>query len=132
MRKIALLAFTTLTLGACTVGPDYQKPQVNAPQGFVAQDVLSALNELHENEPFPAEWWMGFDDQLLNELVETALEQNFEIAAALARVKEANARVGLADSADNLFASGSVEGDVQERRELDGDDGSTTTTSRYS
>lgn len=70
----------------------------------------------------------GFDDPLLNQLIETGLEENFEIAAAMARVKAARARTSLAGSADNLFIGTDAEADIQERRQLQPDSDATTTT----
>lgn len=129
IRYIALLSLTALSIGACTVGPDYERPEVQAPKNFVAQDVLNALNADTKDQALADDWWSGFQDDTLNQIIETGLEENLEIAAALARVKEARARVGLADSADNIGIASSVEGDAQERRELRPDNGSTTSTS---
>lgn len=127
MKKLTLLALGVLSLNACTVGPDYKRPPIEAPQNFVAQDVLWALNAENKNSPVNLDWWSGFDDPILNELVAAALEHNLEVSAALARVKEAEARIGLADSVDDLSLDGSVDSEIEERRELnDGQDGATS------
>lgn len=123
------LTFGALGLGACTVGPDYKDPPVTPPQDFVAGEVLEALNAgKDEDLPAGANWWEGFNDPILNELIETGLEENFEIAAAMARVKAARARIGLADSADDLFIGSDAGADIQERRELEPESDSQTTT----
>jgi outer membrane protein TolC len=44
------------------------------------------------------EWWAGFEDQTLNQLLADALEANRDIAIARARVREALAGVTAADS----------------------------------
>ncbi len=116
-------------LSACTVGPDYQKPDVSAPVQFVSQEVLEALNEGKEDQSLAVDWWTGFDDEVLNGLVEAGLQNNFEIASAIARAKEAQARVELAGAGDNLSADADIDSDVEERRELSQSEDATTTRS---
>jgi multidrug efflux pump len=45
------------------------------------------------------EWWQGFHDPLLNELISQALAANHDLRIATARVREANALVTVAESA---------------------------------
>ncbi|MBI1301933.1 MAG: efflux transporter outer membrane subunit [Alphaproteobacteria bacterium] len=129
MKSSHFLLIGVLILSACTVGPDYEAPDINAPPQFVSQDVLKALNEGKDEQSLAADWWTGFNDDVLNALVETGLENNFEIAAAAARVKEAQARIKLAGAGDNLTADVDVDSDIQERRELNPDREATTTRS---
>jgi NodT family efflux transporter outer membrane factor (OMF) lipoprotein len=44
-------------------------------------------------------WWQGFNDPLLNELIDKALAANYDLKIATARVREANAMVTVADAA---------------------------------
>lgn len=120
---------TALMLSACTVGPDYEAPSIDAPATFVSQDVLSLLNNNKNAATVKADWWTGFNDESLNELVAAGLEKNFEIAAAMARVKEAQQRVGLADAGDALSIDAGADADISERQELSGDTEQTTTRS---
>ena len=46
------------------------------------------------DEPFP--WWESFDDAVLNRVVESVLESNFDLATAVARVEQARARARMA------------------------------------
>ena len=46
------------------------------------------------DEPFP--WWESFDDPVLNRVVESVLESNFDLATAVARVEQARARARVA------------------------------------
>jgi len=48
-------------------------------------------------------WWEGFNDPVLNELVSTSIQNNFQIAAAAARVKEARALLELSEAGDSLL-----------------------------
>ena len=53
-----------------------------------------------EVEPVPVEaWWESFDDPVLNRVVEAALQSNFDLAAAVARVEQARARARIAATA---------------------------------
>ncbi|WP_415879255.1 efflux transporter outer membrane subunit [Methylomonas sp. TEB] len=44
-------------------------------------------------------WWQGFNDPLLNELIDKALVANHDLKIATARVREANAMVTVAEAA---------------------------------
>ncbi|MGZ8159358.1 MAG: efflux transporter outer membrane subunit [Methylobacter sp.] len=44
-------------------------------------------------------WWQGFNDPLLNELIDKALAANYDLKIATARVREANAMVTVAEAA---------------------------------
>ncbi len=131
MNKFLLSISASSILFACTVGPDYQKPEIGAPPQFVSQDVLDALNDDKTPTAFSTDWWVGFQDPILNQLVDAGIEKNFEIAAATARVKEAQARVQLADAGDNLTVDANVDGDIQESKRLNRGSGSTTSESVF-
>jgi len=44
-------------------------------------------------------WWQGFNDPLLNELIDKALAANHDLKIATARIREANAMVTVAEAA---------------------------------
>jgi multidrug efflux system outer membrane protein len=92
-RALALPLATWLSLAACTVGPDYERPPVDAPKGYkgaTAEDVPS--------RPIDREWWKLFGDPALNSLEEKAIQANPDIQAALARVTEARAAARITSS----------------------------------
>lgn len=60
------------------------------------QDRFSASETIGSHEPLA--WWESFADPVLNEVVETALESNFDLAEAVARVDQARARARLTDA----------------------------------
>lgn len=64
-----------------------------------------------------AQWWRAFNDPLLGELVQAALARNTDVLASVAKVDEARALAGLAESA-RLPALNAVLG-VQASRSLD-------------
>ena len=92
VEEIAALPLALLP-GACDLGPDYLRPQVEMPVQFRA-------TEATETAAWPAEdWWHGFDSRELNALVEQARTQNFDIVAAIARIRQADAQVRIAGAA---------------------------------
>ena len=82
-----------LLLGGCDLGPDYQQPEVELPVQFRASEATAA-------EAWPSEdWWRGFNSSDLDALIEQARAQNFDIAAAIARIRQADAQVRIAGAA---------------------------------
>ena len=82
-----------LLLGGCDLGPDYLRPEVEMPVQFRATEATGA-------EAWPSEdWWRGFNSSELNALIEQARAQNFDIVAAIARIRQADAQVRIAGAA---------------------------------
>lgn len=124
--KLALSCCTALLLASCTVGPDYSKPEVTAPEKFVSQSIINELNEGKPAESFDTNWWTGFNDPLLNKLVDESLSSNYDIIAAAARVTQAKEAVSIADSGDALTSGTDLDGNVDKEIEVDGGDLSTS------
>jgi multidrug efflux system outer membrane protein len=80
MRRV-LIPCAIVLLAACTVGPDYVRPKVDAPAAWRIDYPKAA-------EVANAKWWTQFGDPVLDGLVETALRQNQDIAIAAARVDQ--------------------------------------------
>ncbi len=79
-RLLLLLALA----GCTTVGPDYQRPEIELPAEYPSP---SETNEA----VVPAEWWKLYSDPTLDELVASARTKNADIRLAAARVREAEA-----------------------------------------
>jgi NodT family efflux transporter outer membrane factor (OMF) lipoprotein len=77
------------TLGACTIGPNYVKPDINTPVAFKeAQDWKTA----QPRDVLPrGKWWEIFGNQELNALVEQVEVSNQNIRAAEAQFRQAQA-----------------------------------------
>ncbi len=87
-RTIALLVALGLASGACTLGPDYRRPEVPLPAGWRELPVEEA--ETLANAP----WWERFGDPRLQELIRIALAENKDLAIAVERIEEARALYG--------------------------------------
>jgi outer membrane protein, multidrug efflux system len=108
-------------LAGCTVGPNYKRPAVNVPgsyRGETAPESPSAApapNAAASNGPAAAsladeKWWEVFQDKELQDLIRTALQNNYDVRIAATRVLQAKAQLGItrADQFPSLSAGGNV------------------------
>src|SRR5213083_3322008 len=110
-RKLTLRMGFALVLGAslsgCAVVPKYQRPTVKLQPFHNAPSVEARTTSL----PAPPldQWWTGFRDPELTRIVERALDQNLDLAAAMTRVQQARAAAQGAGArrtpSGNLYAS---------------------------
>ena len=77
-----------LLLAGCSVGPDYQRPETAQPPAWLAAQPPAEWPS--------AEWWQGFGSDRLDALMAQAETANFDIAAAIARIREADAQAEIA------------------------------------
>lgn len=95
MRRHRICAvLVCLSLAGCTMGPKYHRPTVSLPPayrglppGSSAQPSMSSLG----NE----KWWQVFQDPVLQQLIRTALQQNYDVRIAATRVLQAQAELGI-------------------------------------
>jgi multidrug efflux system outer membrane protein len=94
-------------LSGCTVGPNYKRPAIATPANFRAPDPLPAQAASLAD----VKWFEVFKDDKLQELIRTALAQNYDLRDAVARVEEARANLGITRSNQypNFGASGAVD-----------------------
>jgi len=92
---IAILAFGLLT--ACLVGPNYHRPVVQTPTAY--RD-LSANPQLQAQAASYADlpWWQVFQDPKLQELIRTALKENYDLQLATERISAARAQLSVTRS----------------------------------
>ena len=92
-RQISLSAWACfplfLLLSACTVGPNYKRPNVNAPTVFRGP---SGVAQQASFADLP--WWEVYKDETLKELVKTSLTNNYDLAVDVARVEQARRVAG--------------------------------------
>ena len=96
MRNSAILPIVVAAfLAGCTVGPNYQRPAVPAPANFRAPEGTSTADPTSVGD---LKWFEVFKDERLQELVRTALEQNYDLRDAVARVDASRAQLGMTRS----------------------------------
>jgi len=82
-------------LGACTLGPDYVRPDLAPPASF-----RGAAGKAEAESIADAGWWtLSTRDPVLQALIREAIANNLDLRVASARVSEARASYGIARSA---------------------------------
>jgi outer membrane protein, multidrug efflux system len=106
LRPLIPIILASSLVGGCMVGPNYHKPAVQTP---------SAYRDLRENPQAQAQvasyadlpWWQVFPDPALQDLIRTALKQNYDLQTATERINAARAQLAITRS--SLFPQ--VQGD---------------------
>ncbi|MBR7745582.1 efflux transporter outer membrane subunit [Undibacterium baiyunense] len=91
--KLLPLVFSLSLAGCISVGPDYQRPQLDLPQASQSSQASGAQQAQHAALKT---WWKGLQDPVLDQLIEDALKQNQDLLIATARMEEAKATAGIA------------------------------------
>jgi multidrug efflux system outer membrane protein len=116
-----VVAIMTLSLLAgCKVGPNYHRPVVQPPSTF--RD-LSANPQVQAQAASYADlpWWQVFQDPQLQELIRTALKQNYDLQIATERINAGRAQLAVTRSSQfpqvqgNADFSGGKEHNVQSK-----------------
>lgn len=87
-----LATVCSISIAGCMVGPNYHRPPVQTP---------AVYRDLSQNPQTQAQaasyadlpWWQVFQDPQLQELVRTALKQNYDLQIATERINAARAAV---------------------------------------
>jgi outer membrane protein, multidrug efflux system len=101
-------------LAGCAVGPNYHRPDVQTPTAF---------RDLSENPQAQAQaasyadlpWWQVFQDPQLQELIRTALKQNYDLQIATERIKAERAQLAITRS--SLFPQVQEDGNFEGGKE---------------
>jgi outer membrane protein, multidrug efflux system len=94
IRKGAGLVLSLALTCGCAVGPNYKKPVVNTPsvyRGLTPEEAARSEAKSLADE----KWWEVFQDDQLQELIKTALQQNYDLRRAASRVLQARAALGI-------------------------------------
>src|SRR5271155_403225 len=97
LAKLLTAMIACGVLAGCTVGPKYHRPAVQTP---------TAYRDLAENSQLQAQaasyadlaWWQVFQDPKLQELIRTALKQNYDLQLATERINTARAQLAVTRS----------------------------------
>ncbi len=99
-----------LLLASCTVGPNYKRPVVDIPptyRGQTADEASSKAASLGDEK-----WWEVFKDPQLQQLIHTALKQNYNVQIAASRVLQAQQQLTMtrAEQFPNLSGNAVIAG----------------------
>jgi multidrug efflux system outer membrane protein len=109
VAKLITLFLVVLLIAGCAVGPNYKRPNVNAPdayRGVMPQEASQPAAESLGDQ----KWWEVFQDEELQKLIRNALQQNYDVQIAAARILQAQAQLGItrADQFPSVAAGASV------------------------
>ena len=88
------LSLTLLLSAGCAVGPNYKRPSADVPgmyRGTTPQDAAQPAAESLGDQ----KWWEVFQDKQLQDLIHTALQQNYDVRIAATRILQAQAQLGI-------------------------------------
>lgn len=85
------MAVAAVALAACTVGPDYVRPEADTPPAYKELEGWKAAQP--GDHAIRGEWWKVFNDPLLDELQQQVDVSNQNIAQAEAQYRQARALV---------------------------------------
>ncbi len=119
-RLVGFIALVVAASGlsACAVGPNYKRPAIDVPAAYRDPGTPSQPPQAStQTQSTPAaaslgdeNWWEVFQDKQLQELIRTALKNNYDVRIAATRVEQARAQLGItrADQYPSLSVGGSV------------------------
>lgn len=112
MSRLLLLTVLAPFLVSCMLTPDYERPELPVPEEYIA---ATPSGETVAN----LDWWELFEDEQLQLLIRTALEENKDLGIALSRIEEARLTVTAVRANQFPFLSvGGFFGRERQSREL--------------
>ena len=93
MKSVLVTLCVALALLSCAMGPNYKRPAAQVPAEFRGAEGPASPQSLAD-----LNWFDVFEDDVLKQLVSTALEQNFDLRIAAERVLQARAQLGITRS----------------------------------
>ena len=89
----ALALLVALSTG-CAVGPNYRRPSVSVPETYrsTPTETTAADQNLSLGDQ---KWQVVFQDEQLQALIQTALQQNYNVRIAATRILQAEAALGI-------------------------------------
>jgi multidrug efflux system outer membrane protein len=103
----------SLALSACSLAPNYQRPEMALPTGW---SNVAGVGATQQNTTL---FWQEFGSADLNRLIDNALAQNLDLEAALHRIEQARAqaKIGAAPLYPSVSASASASRTFQDPRD---------------
>jgi len=87
-----MIALAIVFSGCAMVGPDYVKPTAPEPKQWLE----STDPKIESKEADFKDWWIVFNDPVLNNMIQAAYQQNLPLQIAGLRIYEARAQLGIA------------------------------------
>ena len=87
MRKLLLFFILMVAMWSCMLGPNFQKSEYSGPDSY-------RFDTLNDPQTVNLLWWELFEDEVLDTLIRTALENNKDVQISAARIEAAKANIG--------------------------------------
>jgi multidrug efflux system outer membrane protein len=98
LRPFLIVIVASLSIGGCAVGPNYHRPAVPTPSTF--RDLKETPEAQAQAASFAdLPWWQVFQDPKLQDLIRTALKQNYDLQLATERIGAERAQLAITRSA---------------------------------
>jgi NodT family efflux transporter outer membrane factor (OMF) lipoprotein len=95
-KLMGFAAVAATVLAGCMLGPDYQRPTLPLPAQY--RDAERPAPGQESTSLADLQWFQLFQDEALQALIHTALQQNYDVRIAVARILEAQAQLGITRS----------------------------------
>jgi outer membrane protein, multidrug efflux system len=105
------LAAVCLALTGCTVGPHYKRPAIDVPTAY--RGAGDTADTTQAASLADQKWWDLFQDQQLQQLIHTAIAQNYDVRIAAARILEAQTQLGITRSNQFPTVNAAAEANTQ-------------------
>jgi len=99
--RLATVILLLLSLTACKVGPNYQRPPLDVPGQYRGMAPSATQQPTDQQQQQAAEdfaqmkWWTVFQDDTLQALIKESLANNYDLRIAATRILEASANLGI-------------------------------------
>ncbi len=105
---VPILGLALASLTACAVGPKYRKPAVEVPVTY--RGSIATTSQPVEAVPLgDRKWTEVFGDEQLQKLIQTALQQNYDVRIAAVRILQAKALLGIARADQQPTVAGTAD-----------------------
>jgi multidrug efflux system outer membrane protein len=106
LRPLISVILASSLIAGCTVGPKYHKPVVQTPTEY--RDLRESPQVQEQAASYATlPWWQVFQDPQLQELIRTALKQNYDLQLATERINAERAQLAITRSDQFPQAQGS-------------------------
>jgi len=106
LRPLISVILASSLIAGCTVGPNYHKPAIQTPTEY--RDLRESPQAQEQAASYATlPWWQVFQDPQLQELIRTALKQNYDLQLATERINAERAQLAITRSDQFPQAQGS-------------------------
>ena len=106
LRPLISVILASSLIAGCTVGPKYHKPAVQTPTEY--RDLRESPQVQEQAASYATlPWWQVFQDPQLQDLIRTALKQNYDLQLATERINAERAQLAITRSDQFPQAQGS-------------------------